>query len=154
EAGYLHAQVRSRIEPERGGAHSVLALSIVHGDRTRIGNVDVEGDPGMTVPQFLNALHLSRGQPFEREVLNARIDRYVEDRRVHGYFAVRVSYSPQLVDDDQTANLTFTVAPGPHVTVIFVGDSLPNGRHEDLVPIAREGSADEDVLEDATNRIE
>ena len=37
---------------------------------------------------------------------------------------------------------------------MFVGDSLPNDRRDDLVPIAREGSADEDVLEDATNRIE
>jgi len=154
EAGYLHPQVHSQIDPERSGTHSVLAVSIVHGDRTRIGSIDVEGDPGMTASQFLDALHLSRGQPFEREVLNARIDRYLEDRRGRGYFAVRVSYSPQLVDDDRTANLTVTVAPGPHVTVIFVGDPLPNGRREDLVPIAREGSADEDVLEDATNRIE
>src|SRR5262249_16222037 len=44
--------------------------------------------------------------------------------------------------------------PGPHVTVMFVGDPFSNVRRDDLVPIAREGSADEDVLEDATNRIE
>ena len=31
---------------------------------------------------------------------------------------------------------------------------MPNDRREELVPITREGSADEDVLEDATNRIE
>jgi outer membrane protein assembly factor BamA len=65
-----------------------------------------------------------------------------------------VSYSPQFADDDRTANLTVTIVPGPHVAILFVGDPLPNGRREELVPITREGSADEDVLEDATNRIE
>jgi outer membrane protein assembly complex protein YaeT len=108
----------------------------------------------MSVPQFLNALHLSRGMPFQREALNTRIDRYLDNRRSRGYFAARVSYSPQFVDEDRTANLTVTIVPGPHVTVMFVGDPLSNARRDDLVPIAREGSADEDVLEDATNRIE
>lgn len=154
EAGYLHARVTSRIDTARGGLHSVLAVTIVPGGRTRVGSIEVEGDPGMSVPQFLNALHLSRGMPFQREALNTRIDRYLDNRRSRGYFAARVSYSPQFVDEDRTANLTVTIVPGPHVTVMFVGDPLSNARRDDLVPIAREGSADEDVLEDATNRIE
>jgi outer membrane protein assembly complex protein YaeT len=154
EAGYLHARVTSRIDTARGGLHSVLAVTIVPGGRTRIGSIEVEGDPGMSVKQFLDALHLSRGMPFRREALNARIDRYLDNRRTRGYFAARVSYSPQFVDEDRTANLAVTIVPGPHVTVMFVGDPLSNSRRDDLVPIAREGSADEDVLEDATNRIE
>jgi outer membrane protein insertion porin family len=154
EAGYLHPRVTSQLEPGRSATHSVLAVALVPGNRTQVGSIDVEGDPGMPVPQFLAALRLSRGMPFERETLNARIDRFVDERRNHGYFAARVSYSPQFVDDDRTANLTVTIVPGPHVTIMFVGDPVPSDRRADLVPIAREGSADEDVLEDATNRIE
>jgi outer membrane protein insertion porin family len=154
EAGYLHARITSRIDTARSGLHSVLAVTIVPGGRTRVGSIEVEGDPGMSVPQFLDALHLSRGMPFQREALNTRIDRYLDNRRSRGYFAARVSYSPQFVDEDRTANLTMTIVPGPHVNVMFVGDPLSNARRDDLVPIAREGSADEDVLEDATNRIE
>ena len=154
EAGYLHARITSRIDTARSGLHSVLAVTIVPGGRTRVGSIEVEGDPGMSVPQFLDALHLSRGMPFQREALNTRIDRYLDNRRSRGYFVARVSYSPQFVDEDRTANLTMTIVPGPHVNVMFVGDPLSNARRDDLVPIAREGSADEDVLEDATNRIE
>jgi outer membrane protein assembly complex protein YaeT len=154
EAGYLHARITSRIDTARSGLHSMLAVTIVPGGRTRVGSIEVEGDPGMSVPQFLDALHLSRGMPFQREALNTRIDRYLDNRRSRGYFAARVSYSPQFVDEDRTANLTMTIVPGPHVNVMFVGDPLSNARRDDLVPIAREGSADEDVLEDATNRIE
>jgi outer membrane protein insertion porin family len=152
--GYLRAAVTSRIESDRGGARSVLVLVLAPGERTRIGTIDVEGEPGMPIPQLVDVLRLSRGAPFQTDVLNARIDRYLDERKRHGYFAARMSFSPQLIDTDRTANLTLTVVPGPHVTVEFAGDPLPGDRHDDLVPVAREGSADEDILEDASNRIE
>ena len=38
--------------------------------------------------------------------------------------------------------------------VVFAGDPLPSNRRADLVPVEREGSVDEDLLEDSTNRIE
>ena len=59
----------------------------------------------------------------------------------------------RLSADQRTADLTLTVSPGPRVRVVFTGDPLPSDRRADLVPIAREGSADEDLLEDASNRI-
>src|SRR5947207_2841169 len=58
------------------------------------------------------------------------------------------------VDSDRVANLTLTVNPGPHVRVVFTGDSLPADKRDELVPIEHEGSADEDLLEDSTHRIE
>ena len=67
---------------------------------------------------------------------------------------VGTSLLQALANDDRVANLTMTVSLGPRVRVVFKGDPLPSDRRDDLVPIAREGSADEDLLEDATNRIE
>jgi outer membrane protein assembly complex protein YaeT len=46
------------------------------------------------------------------------------------------------------------VAVGPLVSVVFIGDPLPGDARNTLVPIEREGSADEDLLEDSSNRIE
>jgi len=57
-------------------------------------------------------------------------------------------------DDDAVANITLTVDSGPLVRVVFTDDSLPADRRDELVPIAREGSVDEDLLEDSSNRIE
>ena len=50
--------------------------------------------------------------------------------------------------------MTLTPVTGPRVRVVFSGDPLPAGRREALVPIAGEGSADEDLLEDSSNNIE
>ena len=57
-------------------------------------------------------------------------------------------------DGNRVANLTLTVSVGPHVSVVFTGDPLPGDTRNALVPIEREGSADEDLLEDSSNRIE
>ena len=108
----------------------------------------------MPIPQFLGGLKLSAGEPYQSEELTARIERYVERRREHGFYEARVSAAPVMVNDDRTVNLLLTVSQGPHVRVVFTGDPLPGDRREDLVPIARENSVDEDLLEDATNRIE
>ena len=51
-------------------------------------------------------------------------------------------------------NLTLTVTPGPRVRVVFTGDPLPSDQRAELVPVEREGSVDEDLLEDSSNRIE
>lgn len=154
QVGYLHAQVTHSTEAERGGSRSLLVLAIAPGERTRIGTINVEGDPGMPIPDLLEDLQVSPGAPFRRELLNARIDRYLDEWRRRGYLAARMSFSPSFVDDDRIANLTFNVVQGLHVTVVFKGDPLPSDRHDDLVPVTREGSADEDLLEDSSNRIE
>jgi len=154
QVGYLRARVTPSQELDRGGTRSTLVLTLAAGERTRIGTVEVEGDPGMSIPDLLDDLQASRGAPFQRELLNARIDRYLDQRRSRGYLGARLSFSPRLVDDDRTANLTFNVVQGPHVSVVFKGDPLPSDRHDELVPVTREGSADEDLLEDSSNRIE
>ena len=51
------------------------------------------------------------------------------------------------------ADLTLDVHAGPTVTVTFEGDPLPEDRRDELVPFEREGSVDEDLLEDSVQRI-
>src|SRR5439155_11855517 len=82
------------------------------------------------------------------------IERYVQERRNRGYYQARVVPTVTYADDDAVANMTLTVDSGPLVRVVFTGDSLPADRRDELVPIAREGSVDEDLLEDSSNRIE
>src|SRR5204863_2732201 len=91
--------------------------------------------------------------PFERDVIVARIDKYVAGRRAQGYYEAKASMVDLPADNDRRVNLTLTVDPGRHVRVVFAGDSFPGDKRE-LVPVEREGSVDEDLLEDSTARIE
>jgi outer membrane protein insertion porin family len=153
ERGYLHAAVTPRVELQHTPDRAVLTFRIDAGARARVGAIQIAGSPGMTEKNLLERLDLSTGAPYEREALNGHVAQYIEDRRKHGYFEARLTTTVQLADEDRAANLTLTVAQGPHVRVVFKGDPLPADRRDELVPVSREGSADEDLLEDASNRI-
>jgi len=154
ERGYLTPRITPRAELEHAPERATLVFAIQPGPRTSIGEVEIVGIPSVTRGVLLDRLGLARGTPYERDALNARIERYVEERRRSGYYEARISASARLSDDGTTADLTLNVAPGPHVRVVFAGDALPADRRAELVPVEREGSVDEDLLEDSSNRIE
>jgi outer membrane protein assembly complex protein YaeT len=153
-SGYLHPAVTSRADIEHAPEHATLIFTIDPGVRTTIGAVDIVGRPSVAQDEFLKSLGVTSGSPFQREVLNARIEQYVEGRRRNGYYEAKITPEARLSDGDRVANLTLTVAAGQHVTVVFAGDPLPADKRQEFVPVEREGSVDEDLLEDSSNRIE
>ncbi len=154
DLGYLQARVAARTDVSIAVREAMLVFVLAPGDRAHIGEIDIEGDPGMTTAHLLRTLRIASGVPFQRLALTERIDRYLAARRERGYYAARLTVRTELVDNDRFVDLTLTIQPGPHVLVRFEGDALPAERHADLVPVAREGSADEDLLEDSTVRIQ
>jgi outer membrane protein assembly complex protein YaeT len=154
ERGYLRPTVTPRADIEHAPDRAVLVLTIDPGPRTTIGTVDVVGVPAAQRAALVAKLRVSPGAPYERDALTARIARYIEERRKHGYYEAKVVPTVALTDAGRVANLTVNVAPGPHMRVVFAGDPLPADQRGELVPVEREGSADEDLLEDSSNRIE
>ena len=61
---------------------------------------------------------------------------------------------PRYVDEDAAVNLVLSIDPGPRVEIVFQGDPLGASDRDRLVPIAREHSVDEDLLEDSKFGIE
>jgi outer membrane protein insertion porin family len=154
QRGYYRAVVTPHLTFEHEPDRATLTFDVGAGARTTIGAITVEGSPGQSEKALLDGLGLAPGAPYEADRLSARITQYIAARRSAGYLEARVSPTVRLANDDTIANVTLTSVPGPHVRVEFKGDPLPANRRDDLVPIAREGSADEDLLEDATNGIE
>jgi outer membrane protein assembly complex protein YaeT len=154
EKGYLHAKVTPHADTAHEPHRARLVFNVDPGARTLIDSIDIEGTPSLPVPDVLKQLGIARGAPYQRDALNASIEKYVEGRRRRGYYEAKVASSVQLADGDRAARLTLTFDPGRHMRVVFAGDPLPADRRSDLVPVEREGSADEDLLEDSTVRIE
>jgi len=152
--GYLHPSITPRSEIEHVPERATLVFTIDPGARTTIGTVEIVGEPSATRNEFLARLGISPGAAYQREALTTRIERYIEERRSRGYYEAKVVPAVRLTNDDRVADLTLAVTPGPHVRVVFTGDPLPSDRRIELVPVQREGSVDEDLLEDSSNRIE
>ena len=154
ERGYLHADVTPRADITHAPDRATLVFTIDPRTRTQVGTIDIDGMPGALRAQLLEQLGLATGMPYERDALGARIDNYLVGRRAQGYYEAKLVPTVRLADGDRVANLTLAIDPGPRVRVAFAGDPLPSKRRAELVPVEREGSADEDLLEDSSNRLE
>lgn len=152
--GYLRARVTPRVTVRHGEERTTLAFRIEPGVRARIGAISVEGTPGIPEAELLSRLELETGQPYERDHIVSRVERLLDSERKRGYYEARLSFTPTFSEDGRTAAIRLTALRGPVVRVVFAGDPVPSDRRDELVPVAREGAADEDLLEDASNRIE
>ena len=151
--GYLHARVVPRVQLEHAPDRASIVLDVAPGARTMVGAVEVIGTPGMPERDLLDRLGITPGSPYQPELLVTRVDDYLTDRRERGYYEARLAALPRFADEDRVVNIALDAVQGPRVRIAFPGDQLPDDIRDDLVPIAREGSTDEDLLEDSTNRI-
>jgi outer membrane protein insertion porin family len=154
DRGYLDARVTPQAEVEHDPERTLLTFAVDAGPRTTIGAVTIEGDAGMPVGELTSKLRIRRGEPYERTRLTDRVERYLAERRDKGYYEARVSIVPVTAPERHAVDLRVTVTQGPLVRVVFTGDPIAEARRDELVPVAREGSVDEDLLEDSSNRIE
>jgi outer membrane protein insertion porin family len=159
EAGYLNARVSSAFEPIAPESVA-LVMNVTSGARARIGRIDIRGqlDPGKpaeSTPERMQArLGIAPGKPFDGPELQRRIARIVQDLRNRGHYEAAVTPTQTPSEDGQVIDLAIEAEPGPRVTVRVEGAEIPTSRQEELIPVRREGSIDEDLLEDSKRRIE
>lgn len=154
DLGYFAGRVGVTIEPEAEPGRARLVLTVEAGPRYRVGTVTVSGLPPGEVPAARARLGLRPGAPWDAARLAARTARYVDELRRAGYY--RAAVTTDTVRDSNTARVDVHVEVdrGPIVTLEFDAENLDRRELEALVPVRREGSVDEDLLEDSKRRIE
>jgi outer membrane protein insertion porin family len=154
DRGYPKAEIAVRAGGDADSSNVSMVFSIRPGPRARIAAVEVQGAPRDPAAQVLSELDLHVGDEYDGVNLDARLIRYANELRAEGYYEARVAQFPRYVDDDTAVNLVLNIEPGPRVEIVFQGDPLAAGDRDRLVPIARERSVDEDLLEDSKFGIE
>ena len=155
ERGYLHASVKPAPPIfEHNPDRATLVFDVKAGPRTTIARSTVTGHPLEPAAQIQARLQILPGQPYQPGELRTRLADYVTSmRRRHYYEATAAAQPPVMSEDGTRADVTVDVQPGPLVTIEFTGDPLPKDKIAELVPIEREGSVDQDLLEDSARRI-
>ena len=92
------------------------------------------------------------GRPYEAAAVDAQLEKYQATLRARGFYEARATDSVDFVNGG--AIVRVAIDRGPHVSVAFSGDPLPEAERDRLVPIRAEASADEDLLEDSSRAIE
>jgi outer membrane protein assembly factor BamA len=153
DRGYYHASIRPGSAELHHPERTILTFDIDAGPQARIGEIEVVGNPRGDRGDLLSRLDLAPGRPYERERLNARLTDFQRRLKRRGFLQAAASHTARLSEDGRLADLTLDIQSGPTVTVTFEGDPLPADRRDELVPFEREGSVDEDLLEDSVQRI-
>ena len=136
-----------------GPSGSTLVIDVKAGPRLRIGKITVDGNAPEPLNGIPSRLGLTTGEPYRKAEIDRRLDDLVTDLRGKGFYEARAEHELRPAADKLTGDVVISVDAGPHVSIVFEGDELPSKVRRDLVPIEREGSLDEDLLEDSSNRI-
>jgi outer membrane protein insertion porin family len=133
--------------PER----TTLVFNVAAGVRARVGDVTITGveDPARVAER----LGLRTGEPFDFDRFDERVSDYTRSLRRAGYYEAAIDQRAEPRPNNTVVDVTLGVTRGPVVKLAFEGDSPPRNRISELVPLEREGSADEDLLEDSDIRI-
>lgn len=150
--GFVRARVEPRVEELHDPDRAVLTFTIDAGTRAPIRRVDVDGLEGPDRLGLLAEAELRPGHPYDSVAIERRLERYVNDLRARRYYEARAAHGVEFTPGGQ-ADVAVSVERGPLVRVEFAGDPLPPDAREELVPLRREGSVDEDLLEDADRAI-
>ena len=152
DRGYASAQVTPRIEETHDPDRATMVFEIAAGPRAAISRVDVDEVDGSGRP-VLGAIPVAVGDPFDNDAILRALDRYVAALHSRGFYEARAIHTFDFAPDG-TATVRINIDRGPMISVAFAGDPLPEADRERLVPVRAEGSADEDLLEDANAAIE
>lgn len=152
ERGYRSASVTPRVEIDHERERSTLDFDVHAGRRAIVGAITVSGESVLSKAQVVERLGLEVGDPYDESAIDRGVARFVERIRNLGYYEAEVILRAEPFSEI-AVHLIVTVRPGPKVTLVFEGDRLPAKELVELVPVKREGSVDEDLLEDSRRRI-
>jgi outer membrane protein insertion porin family len=157
ERGYMSSNVTAAPpivdhDPDR----ATLVFNIEPGPRTRVRTSFVTGSPLESIEKIRSRLEIEPGDPYQPARLRERVDDLITSMRHRHYYRADVKVNTPATNvgaDVSEVDITVDVQPGPLVTVQFAGDALPKDKIAELVPVEREGSVDEDLLEDSARAI-
>ncbi|MEO6011765.1 MAG: BamA/TamA family outer membrane protein [Vicinamibacteraceae bacterium] len=152
--GFVQARVTTALETDPGG-RTTLRFDVAAGRRARVGKVsiDSEGVPA----KLLGEIHVASNVIYDGPDVERQLDEVRTRLRRDGHYEasalVRATPAGTSPAGDPVIDVVITITPGPLVTLRWEGDPIPDARRPELVPVAREASVDEDLLEDSLRRI-
>ncbi|HOQ60348.1 MAG TPA: POTRA domain-containing protein [Vicinamibacterales bacterium] len=153
DQGYLRATVTPRDARPGETGFGDLVFNVVCGPRALVRSISFRPEAGEEVEQLRLRLSIRPGVVFNRVELRRQLDAATEAWRSRGYLEARIDALVEELSEGRGVAVSIDVHRGRRVSVEFEGDPLPPPQLAELVPIQREASVDEDLLEDSRARI-
>jgi outer membrane protein insertion porin family len=153
EEGFAHPAARVSVEATHAVHRATMIVDVDAGPRLRIGSVEVVGTGIVSREEVTSRINVVTGAAYRRRAIEDGLRQVAERLRSRGYYEAVITHQAEPTGTN-TMNVTVTIAAGPVVEIVVDGDPLPpGGGLNEWIPIRRENSADDDLLEDAAFRI-
>ncbi len=149
DEGYLLARARADTVRVAGTERSTLVVTVEAGPRAVVSAVRIDNQSPLSDRQIRERTGVAVGSPYRPRAISTALAGLRDDLSQRGYYSAYAN--PQVTESNTrtSVEVELLVGAGPRIRVEWAGDPRPPGNVNDLVPIQREGSADEDLLEDA-----
>lgn len=151
DEGFYRPSVIPSVEQAHDAHRATLVFAVDAGPRQRIGRISVTGDSPLAPGEVIDAVGIAAGAPYRRRTIEDRLRDVSERLRARRFYEASASHFA--TGDAEVVDVTITVDAGPIVEIVIAGEPLPDGGVDQWIPIRRENSADQDLLEDASFRI-
>lgn len=154
DEGYRSAKATSATESTHLPERATLVITVDAGPLAVVRSAKVEGHSVLSASDVLSKTGVKVGTAYRPRQIDSGLDDVTETLRTRSYYEASASHARDVISDDgRSVDVVLSVESGGLVTLKLSGDPVP-GNINELVPIRREGSADDDLLEDSVRRIE
>ncbi|HEX6880833.1 MAG TPA: POTRA domain-containing protein, partial [Terriglobales bacterium] len=154
ENGYYQATVT---ESEKQRAEVQLTnvnFHVVPGPPAKIGQLTVEGDPGLTTHEIVKISKMKPGKQLTQDRVTKGLQnlrkKYSSQKRLESQIAIA---SRTYRETTNTVDFTYRIDRGPLVDIQEEGASLSKRKLKKLVPVYEENAVDEDLLNEGRRNI-
>jgi outer membrane protein insertion porin family len=149
--GYLWAEVEA--EARFTETEAQVLLHCVAGPQALIRSLDLEGLPSNVEQHVRQQLGLGPGDRYDAELLEAGVERVLAEWRTKGFYEAALDFR-SFPEPPEHVRIEMTAAIGPRVVIRVVGASLNDRAIDELVPIRKEASVSEDLIEESRANLE
>lgn len=124
--GYRETVVETDLDRGEDPTRVAVTVRIEEGPQTLVRSVSIEGDLPIDESTAREALSLTPGAPFREYMVTSDENALAAAVSEAGYPHVKVDGESSITDDGTGATLTYTVSPGPSVTMgeVFVSGNF------------------------------
>ena len=152
--GYYEGTIARTMDADQRDGLANVHYTIQPGTLARVGDIKIDGDPGMTLKQFRRKGGLRHNSRVSRNTVSSALSSLQKIYQKKQRLSATVTLASKTYDaQGQYLNYEFRVTQGPVVNVTVSGAKISKNDIRKFVPIYEEGAVDLDLINEGAHNI-
>ena len=152
--GYYEGKISRSLDADQRNGLVNVHYTVQPGTLARVGDIKIDGDPGLTLKQFRRKGGLRHNSRVNRNTVSSALSSLQKIYQKKQRLSASVTLASKTYDaQGQYVNYEFHVTRGPVVKVTVSGAKISKNDIQKFVPIYEEGAVDLDLINEGAHNI-